>query len=410
MEKNHIVAGLDLGSTKVNAVIAEVNTTGNINIIGVGETSSEGMRHGVVINLEKTVNSIKRAVHDAQVMAGIEIGPIYVAITGEHIKGVPSKGVISIGNREEGITPSDVERVRESAKGVAIPAEREIIHTLTQDFIVDHQPNFIDPVGLMGMRLEAVIYIITGSSLALGNIRKAVERAGLTVDVMVLQSLASSHSVLDIEEMQQGVALLDIGGGVTNIAIWYGGSLRDVGIVKLGGEAISRDIAMGMATSKSFAEKLKIERSAAHPSYIDMDEVVEIPGTAGRGSRKIGLEKLYDVVEARVEEILDYSYRRIRRSEYSHNLASGLVLTGGTANIKGILEVAEELFELPVRIGHPTTGLTGMVEAVSSPSFATSIGLIEHGVIEKEENISAVRKEKESTFLDRFKKWISDFF
>ena len=410
MDKHHIVAGLDLGTSKVSVVIAEVSAEKKINIIGVGESSSEGMRHGVVINLEKTINSIKTAVHDAQVMAGIEIGPICVAVTGEHIKGMASKGVISIGSRNEGITNADVERVRESAKGIAIPTEREIIHTLTQDFIVDNQPNIVDPVGLMGMRLEAIIYIITGSSLALGNIKKAVERAGLVVDMMVIQSLASSYAVLDSEEMHQGVCLLDIGGGVTNIAIWYGGSLRDIGLVKLGGEAITRDIAMGLATSRTYAEKIKIEKSAAHPSYLDLEEIIEIPGTAGRGPRKINTEKLYDVVEARVEEMLDFAYRRIKRSEYAHNLASGLVVTGGCANLKGILEVGEELFELPMRVGIPTNDLSGMVEAVSSPSFSTCVGLIKYTVMDKEENNVKRIYTSQDTFMDRLKKWISDFF
>lgn len=410
MEKNHIIAGLDLGSNKISVVIAEVSENNKINIIGVGDTLSEGMRHGVVINLDKTINSIKTAVREAQVMAGIEIGPIYIGISGEHIKGNASKGVISIANKKEGVTKFDVERVKESAKGIAISTDREIIHTLTQDFIVDNQPNICDPVGLIGMRLEAVIYIITGSKLALSNIRKAVEGAGLVVEGLVIQSLASSYAVLEEDEKQQGVALLDIGGGVTDIAIWYGGSLRDIGLIKLGGESISRDIAMGLATSRIYSEKIKIEKAAAHHSYIDLEEIIEIPGSAGRTKRKISSEKLYDIVEARVEEVLDFAFRRIKRSEFSHSLGTGLVLTGGTANLKGIIEVAEDLFEMPVRIGKPFGNLLGMVEAVSICEFASCVGLIKYAIDNHEKTINRLDNEKKSSFINNFKKWISDFF
>ncbi|MBN1620289.1 cell division protein FtsA [candidate division WOR-3 bacterium] len=410
MDKKMIVTALDLGSNKVCAVIAEIASRNKINIIGVGESLSEGMRHGVVINLDKTVSSIKNAIHDAEVMAGVQAGPVNVGVTGEHIKGIASKGVISITSREQGITIADVERVKESAKGIAIPAEREIIHTLTQDFIVDNQPNIIDPVGLMGMRLEAIIYIITASSLALGNIKKAVEGAGLSVDSIILQHLASSYAVLDEEDRQQGIALLDIGGGVTNISLWFGGSLRDIGLVKLGGDSITRDISMGLATSYAFAEKIKREKASAHPSYVDPDEVIDIQGTAGRSSRKVTTERLHDVVEARIEEIIDFSFRKIQRSEYAHNLASGVVITGGTANLKGIVEVAEEIFELPVRVGTPENDLLGMVEAVSSPAFSTPIGLIKYSISGNEETEFRGEKEKKKNMVGGLKKWLSDFF
>ncbi|MBN1151233.1 cell division protein FtsA [candidate division WOR-3 bacterium] len=409
MDKKMISTALDLGSSKVCAVIAEIASRGKINVIGVGESLSEGMRHGVVINLEKTVSSIKNAIHDAEVMAGIQAGPVSIGVTGEHIKGIASKGVISITSKEQGITIADVERVKESAKSIAIPAEREIIHTLTQDFIVDNQPNIVDPVGLMGMRLEAIIYIITASSLALGNIRKAVEGAGLSVESMILQPLASSYAVLGDEDRQQGIGLLDIGGGVTNIAIWYGGSLRDIGLVKLGGDSITRDISMGLATSYAYAEKVKRDKASAHPAYIDPDEVIEIQAVAGRANRKVTAQRLQEVVEARVEEILDFSFRKIQRSEYAHNLASGIVLTGGSANLRGIIEVAEEIFELPVRVGVPGEELLGMVEAVSSPSYATALGLIKYSISNQEDSEIQGEMEKKK-IVKGLKKWLSDFF
>ena len=406
-EKRDTVVGLDIGTTKVAAVVGEMKDDG-IHITGVGVSPSKGLRKGVIVNIESTVNSIKEAIKEAELMAGVKLTSAVVGIGGSHIKGINSHGVIAIKGRE--VREEDINRVIDAAGAVAIPMDREIIHIIPQEFVVDDQDGIKDPLGMYGIRLEAKVHIVTGAVTSGQNLLRCTQRAGLEVIDIVLQQIASSEAVLTPEEMELGVALVDIGGGTSDVAVFTGNSIRYTGVVPLGGNHITNDIAFGLRTPYEHAERLKIEHGCALESLVSKDEVVEVPGVGGREPRKISRKVLADIIEARVDEILNLVKTELIKSGFYDLLGSGVVLTGGTALLPGIVEIAEQLFDLPVRIGRPRD-VKGLSDIVNSPCYSTGVGLIIYG-FNRARTVRFPKKEvgSESGIFKKLKGWFKDFF
>ncbi|MCF8127063.1 MAG: cell division protein FtsA [Deltaproteobacteria bacterium] len=370
-----IIVGLDIGTTKICAVVGEVRPDG-LEIIGMGSHPSEGLRKGVVINIENTVDSIKAAIEEAETMAGCEIGSVYAGIAGGHIEGVNKPGVIAL--KEKEVTKKDIERVIETASAVAVPMDREVIHTLVQEFIVDDQDGIMDPLGMSGVRLEAKVHIVTGAVTSAQNIIKCANRAGLDVYDIVLESLASSEAVLSKEERNLGVALIDFGGGTTDLALFSKGAIKHTSVLALGGDNLTYDIAVGLRTPKLEAEKIKIKYGAALSSMIGKDETVEVPGVGGRKPRTLSRQILGEILEPRVEEIFTLIYQELVRSGYDELASSGVVVTGGSAELPGISEMAEQIFSAPARVGYPEE-IKGLVDLINKPMYATAVGLVLYG-------------------------------
>lgn len=401
-----IIVGLDIGTTKICAVVGDVRPDG-IEIIGMGSHPSEGLRKGVVINIENTVDSIKEAIEEAETMAGCEISSVYIGIAGGHVKGFNSQGVIAL--KEKEVTQKEIDRVIEAASAVAIPMDREVIHTLVQEYIVDDQGGIIDPLGMSGVRLEARVHIVTGSVTSAQNLIKCANRAGLDVCDIVLQPLASSEAVLSREERTLGTALIDFGGGTTDLAIFSGGTIKHTSVLPLGGDNLTYDIAVGLRAAKADAEKIKIRYGCSLSSLIGPDETIEIPGVAGRKPRTLSRQILGEILEPRVEEIFSLIYGEMVHSGYEGDIRSGVVVTGGSSELPGIVEVAEQVFDAPVRIGYPQ-GIKGLVEVVNRPMYATAVGLVIYGA-------KARKKQKKFRIRDnnifnrvmaRMKKWFKD--
>lgn len=374
MEDNLIV-GLDIGTTKICAVVGEISS-GGIDIVGIGTHPSVGLRKGVVVNIESTVNSIKKAVEEAELMAGCEIRSVFAGIAGGHIKAFNSHGVIAVKSRE--VTKTDIERVVEAAKAVAIPMDREVIHVLPQEFIVDDQDGIQDPLGISGVRLEVKVHIITGAVTSAQNIIRCANKAGLDVIDIVLESIASSETVLTPEERELGVGLVDFGGGTTDLAIFANNCIKHTAILALGGNNLTNDIAIGLRTPHVAAEKIKRAYGCCLTSMIDKEETIEVPSVGGRKPRNLSRQILGEILEPRVEEIFSLVNREIIKSGYGDLLASGLVITGGGALLEGIPELAEQIFNLPTRRGYPQ-GFGGITDVVNSPMYATAVGLVLYG-------------------------------
>ncbi len=372
-----IIVGLDIGTTKICAVVGESHP-GGVEIIGTGSHPSDGLRKGVVINIERTVDSIKEAVEEAETMAGCEISSVYAGIAGGHIKGFNSEGVIAL--KEKEVTKKDIDRVIEAASAVAIPMDREVIHTLVQEFIVDDQDGISDPLGMSGVRLEAKIHIVTGAVTSAQNVIKCANRAGLDVHDIILESLASSEAVLSKEERNLGSALVDFGGGTTDMAVFSRGSIKHTSVLPLGGDNLTYDIAIGLRTPKLEAEKIKIKYGCGLSSLIGKDETIEVPGVGGRKPRVLSRQILGEILEPRVEEIFTLIYGELVRSEYENAISSGVVVTGGSAELPGVPELAEQIFNTPARVGYPQ-GIGGLVEVVNKPMYATAVGLVLHGAM-----------------------------
>jgi cell division protein FtsA len=373
--EDHTIVGLDIGTTKICAVVGEVSSSG-IDIVGIGTHPSVGLRKGVVVNIESTVNSIKKAVEEAELMAGCEIRSVYAGIAGGHIKAFNSHGVIAVKSRE--VTRTDIERVIEAAKAVAIPMDREVIHVLPQEFIVDDQDGIQDPLGIAGVRLEVKVHIITGAVTSAQNIVRCANKAGLDVIDIVLESIASSETVLTPEERELGVGLVDFGGGTTDLAIFANNCIKHTAILALGGNNLTNDIAIGLRTPHMAAEKIKKTYGCCLTSMIDKDETIEVPSVGGRKPRNLSRQILGEILEPRVEEIFSLVNREIVKSGYKDLLASGLVITGGGALLEGIPELAEQIFNLPTRRGYPQ-GFGGITDVVNSPMYATAVGLVLYG-------------------------------
>jgi cell division protein FtsA len=374
-----IIVGLDIGTTKICAVVGE-HTEDGLEIIGIGTHPSVGLRKGVVVNIDKTVNSIERAVEEAELMAGCEITSAYVGIAGSHIKGFNSHGVIAIKGEE--VTEEDLERVIDAARAVAIPLDREVIHILPQEYIVDDQPGIMDPVGMTGVRLEAKVHIVTGAVTAAQNLIKCANRAGLDVDDIVLQPLASAEAVLTDEEKDLGVALIDFGGGTTDLAILSEGAIKHTAVLGLGGSNLTYDISVGLRTPMAQADKLKIRHGTCLTSMADPKEMIEVPSVGGRKPRLLSKHILAEILEPRVEEIFSLIDQEIQRTGLKELLASGIVVTGGSALLPGMLPLADQIFQLPTRIGYPRR-ITGLVDVVDNPMYATAVGLVLYGAADR---------------------------
>jgi len=374
-KREELIVGLDLGTTKVCAVVGEAGSEG-IAIVGVGTYPSAGLRAGVVVNIDQTVHSIRKAVEEAELMAGCEISSVFAGVAGTHVQSQNSHGVIAIKNRE--VNQADVERVLDAAKTVALPFDRQILHVLPQQFIVDEQDGINHPIGMAGVRLEAKVHIITAAMSAVQNIVKCCERAGLQVQDVVLESLASSESVLDADEKQLGVALVDIGGGTSEIAVFQNNSIRHSSVVGLGGHHITSDISVGLRCSMEEAEKIKKKYGCALAEMVNQQDVIEVASVGGQKPRQLAQPVLAQIIEARVKEILDIIEWELVRSGFIEALHAGVVLTGGVALLPGIREVAERVFDMPVRVGAPYN-FGGLGEMVKNPIYSTATGLLHYG-------------------------------
>ena len=369
--------GLDIGTTKINCIIADQNSSGELRVVGVGNAPSEGLRRGVVVDLEKTVTSIQRSVEEAERMAGIDVKGVYAGIAGDHIRSINSRGVIAVARKDNEIAAADVERVVEAAKAIAIPMDREIIHVIPQEFLVDDQDGIKDPVGMSGVRLEAEVHIITGAVTSAKNICRAIQRVGLKVYDLVLEPLASAQAVLDDDERALGVVLLDIGGGTTDVAVFHEGSIRHTAIIPYGGASVTSDIAIGLRTPIDKAEAIKLQFGSALASLVPPEQMLAVAGVGGRTDREISRHVLASMIEPRMEEIFALANKEVRKNHFAELLGGGVVLTGGTSLLPGIAELAEQVFEMPVRLGTPR-GVGGLAENVADPRFSTGVGLVLH--------------------------------
>ncbi|MDQ7838282.1 MAG: cell division protein FtsA [Thermodesulfobacteriota bacterium] len=404
-DQGDIIVGLDIGTTKICAVVGEVNEN-TIKIVGVGSHPSIGLRKGVVVNIESTVNSIQKAIEEAELMAGCEIKSVYAGIAGSHIKGFNSHGVIAIKGREVG--QNDIDRVIDAARAVAIPMDREVIHILPQEYIVDDQDGILDPLGMTGVRLEAKVHIITGAVTSAHNIIKCCNRAGLDVCDIVLESLASAEAVLSNEEKDLGVALIDFGGGTTDLAVFTGGSIRHTSVLGLGGNNLTNDIAVGLRTPMAEAEKIKVRHGCCLNTMIQKDQTIEVPSVGGRKPRIVSRYILSEILEPRVEEVFSLIDQEIIRSGFKELVAAGLIVTGGSALLEGIPEMAEQIFNLPTRVGYPK-GVTGLVDVINSPMYATAVGLLIYGLNNEPERKFRIRDEHIfNRVTNRMKRWFKD--
>ncbi len=375
-----IVVGLDIGTTKVCAVVAAADEGGRFNVLGVGRSPSDGLTRGVVTNIDKTVRSIQSAVAEAESRSGIKIQSVIVGIAGDHIQSFQSRGVIAVSGPENEITHADVNRLIEDTKRVALPSDRRIIHVIPQEFIIDGQDGVFDPVGMSGVRLEANVHIITGLVTAAQNIYKCVQRAGLHIRDMVLEPLASSYAVLEEEEKEVGVALLDVGGGTTDLAVFEDRTIRHTSVIPFAGNQVTNDIRKGLGVLTEQAERLKCQHGFAYAESVVDDEPITIPGIGGRPPLEIDKRLLAQIIQPRMEEIFDLSAMEIKRSGYSRHLSAGVVLTGGGALIKGAAELARDVLGMPVKIGIPGGFNAGLVREIENPIYATCVGLVLHGL------------------------------
>ena len=407
MGSSNIVVGLDVGTTKISAVVAEVDEQGDVNIIA----PSRGLRKGVVINIEATYQSIAQAVHEAEKMADVVIDYVNVGIAGAHISSFNSKGVVAVGGDEKEIDDADVQRAIEAAKAVAIPPNQEIIHILPRFYVIDDQTGIREPAGMSGVRLEANVHIVMGASTSMQNLIKSCHRAHMDVASVVLEPIASAEAVLNEDEKELGVCMVDIGGGTANLAIFHSGSVVHTAVRPVGGNHITNDIAVGLRTTTQKAEELKIRYGCAKASMVEEGKMLEVVNTGGEASRSVPVKSLCEIIEPRMEEILQILQSEIERSGCSEYLPAGVVMTGGCSQLRGALELAEEIFHMPVRLGKPI-GLKGLVEKVSSPIFSTGIGLIHYGVA-NQAAASGGLLQGNSLFeivLDKMRGWFGDVF
>ncbi len=405
--RDNLIVGLDIGTTKICAIVGNLTGDG-IDIVGIGTSPSKGLRKGVVINIESTVEAIRTALQEAELMAGCEIKSVFAGIAGGHIKGFNSQGVIAIKNRE--VTRDDVRRVIDAAKAIAIPMDREVIHILPQEFIIDDQDGIKEPLGMSGVRLESKVHIVTGAVASAQNIIKSCNRAGVDVADIVLEQLASSESVLTPDEKELGVAMIDIGGGTTDIAIYVDGAIKHTSVLSLGGNHLTNDIAVGLRTPMNEAEKIKQQTGCCLTSMVGRDETIEVPSVGGREPRILSRQLLAEILEPRVEEIFTLVNRDIIRSGYEDLIASGVVITGGSSILPGMPELAEQIFNLPVRRGEPI-GIGGLTDVVNSPIYATGVGLVKYGSRNMQaKNFNIGQDNIFDKITSRMKEWFGEFF
>src|SRR5512138_3294786 len=375
-DAKNLIVGLDIGTSKIVAIVAEVTPEGELNIVGLGTQPSRGLRRGVVVNIEATMASIQRVLEEAELMADCRTTEVYTGVAGSHIKSLNSSGMVAI--KEKEVTQPDIDRVVETAKAVAIPNDQQILHILPQEFIIDGQEDVREPLGMSGVRLEVKVHIVTGAVSAVENITKCVRRCGLEVRDVMLQPLASAKAVLNEDEKELGVCLMDIGGGTTDIAVFAGGAIRHTAVIPIAGDQVTNDIAMTLRTPTKEAEELKVRFGCALRQLADPNDVIEVPGVGERGPRKLSRPMLAEVIEPRIEELFQFVQSEVRRSGFEEMRSSGVVITGGSALLQGMTELGEEVFHMPVRVGTPSYS-GGLADVVKSPRYATSVGLLLEG-------------------------------
>lgn len=403
-----LLVGIDIGTSKVVTLVGEMSNEGKLNVIGFGMHPSQGLKRGVVVNIESTVQSIQRSVEDAEHMAGCEIFSAFTGIAGSHIKSINSHGMVAIRDRE--VSQTDVERVIDAAKAVAIPADQKILHVLPQEFIIDNQDSIREPVGMSGIRLEAKVHIVTGAVSAAQNIVKCMQRCGLTTSDIVLEQFASSQSILTDDEKELGVCMIDIGGGTSDIAIFTDGAIRHTAVIPIAGDQVTNDIAIALRTPTRNAEEIKIKYGCALQDLVDTNQTIEIPSIGDRAGRRIPRRGLAEVVEARYEELFNLALAELRRSGLEDFIAAGIVLTGGASKVEGAQELAERIFKIPVRIGKPHS-VTGLPDIIHNPIYATSVGLLVYGLKQRQNQSETVISQPSMKSLwSRMKNWFQGNF
>ena len=379
---NRMIVGLDIGTSKVVAIVGELSPEGDLSIVGIGSHRSNGLKKGVVVNIDTTVQSIQRAIEEAELMAGCQIHSVYAGIAGSHIRSLNSHGIVAIKDRE--VFAQDIERVIDAAQAVAIPADQRILHILPQEYRIDDQDGVKEPLGMSGVRLEAKVHLVTCAVNAAQNIEKCIRRCGLEVDDIILEQLASSYAVLTEDEKELGVCMVDIGGGTTDIAIFTEGSIRHTGVIPIAGDQVTNDIAMALRTPTQHAEDIKIKYACALGKLAGAEETIKVPSVGDRPPRDLSRQALAEVVEPRYEELFTLVLAELRRSGFEDMLPAGIVLTGGTAKMEGVVELAEEIFHMPVRLGAPQN-ITGLRDIVNNPIYSTGVGLLQYG-LEQQQN------------------------
>ncbi len=408
VETENMIVGLDIGTSKVVAIVGKRKMDGTIEVVGIGSHPSKGLKRGVVVNIETTVQAIQRAVEEAELMAGCRIHSVYAGIAGSHIKSLNSHGIVAIRDRE--VTQADIDRVIDAAQAVAIPADQKILHILPQEFVIDSQEGIKEPMGMSGVRLEAKVHLVTCAVNAAQNIEKCVRRCGLEVDDIILEQLASSHAILTEDEKELGVCVVDTGGGTTDIAVFTGGAIRHTAVIPIAGDQVTNDIAMALRTPTQNAEEIKIKYACALTQLAGADETIKVPSVGDRAPRDLSRQALAEVVEPRYEELFTLVQSELRRSGFEDLIPAGIVITGGSATMEGVVELAEEIFHMPVRLACPQA-VSGMTEVVNNPIYATGVGLLIHGFRQMDLGRAPVlRGEDAPSLFERMKAWFTGHF
>ena len=403
-----MIVGLDVGTSKVVAIVGELNNDDEVEIVGLGSSRSRGLKKGVVINIESTVQSIQRAIEEAELMAGCTIHSVYAGIAGSHIRSLNSNGIVAI--RDNEVTAGDVERVIDAASAVPIPADQKILHILPQEFVIDNQEGVREPVGMSGVRLEVKVHMVTGAVSAAQNIIKCVRRCGLEVDDIILEQLASSYAVLTEDEKELGVCLVDIGGGTTDIAVFKDGAIQHTAVIPIAGDQVTNDIAVALRTPTQHAEDIKVQYACALTQLVNPEETIEVPSVGDRATRRLARQTLAEVVGPRYEELYTLIQAELRRSGFEDVVAAGVVLTGGSSKMEGVIDLAEEIFHMPVRIGIPQY-VTGLSDVVRNPIYSTGVGLLLFGRKHIHDTMQPVRMNKGIKHVfERMKSWFQGNF
>jgi cell division protein FtsA len=410
-DNSNMIVGLDIGTSKVVAIVGELKADGSLNIVGIGSHRSRGLKKGTVVNIESTVESIQRAVEEAELMAGCRIHSVYAGIAGSHIRSMNSHGIVAIRDRE--VTRADVDRVIDAAQAVAIPADQRVLHILPQEYIIDSQEGVKEPLGMSGVRLEAKVHLVTCAINAVQNIEKCIKRCGLQVEEIILEQLASSYAVLTDDEKELGVCMVDIGGGTTDIAIFTEGAIRHTGVIPIAGDQVTNDIAMALRTPTDNADEIKIKYACALTQLASPGDMIQVPGVGERPARELSRQSLAEVVEPRYDELFTLVKAELQRSGYENLMAAGIVLTGGTSKMEGVIELAEEIFHMPVRIGLPQ-GVKGLADIVRNPIYSTGVGLLLYGVKQQQHQVRSHNpvpvKDSQMPLIRRIKNWIKSNF
>ena len=408
VETENMIVGLDIGTSKVVAIVGKRKMDGTIEVVGIGSHPSRGLKRGVVVNIETTVQAIQRAVEEAELMAGCRIHSVYAGIAGSHIKSLNSHGIVAIRDRE--VTQADIDRVIDAAQAVAIPADQKILHILPQEFVIDNQEGIKEPMGMSGVRLEAKVHLVTCAVNAAQNIEKCIRRCGLEADDIILEQLASSHAILTEDEKELGVCVVDMGGGTTDIAVFTGGAIRHTAVIPIAGDQVTNDIAMALRTPTQNAEEIKIKYACALTQLAGADETIKVPSVGDRAPRDLSRQALAEVVEPRYEELFTLVQSELRRSGFEDLVPSGIVITGGASTMEGVVELAEEIFHMPVRLACPHA-VSGMTEVVNNPIYATGVGLLIHGFRQMDLGRAPVLKGEDAPSLfERMKAWFTGHF